>query len=214
MPTALLKMADEVNQVRMQEISNYAVYDVEWIMRDIYGFGRPADFQGALADGSVFKQSFIGSVNAVARRMGVELEDWRVFFENCTHDEGHETSWGTVAAGTVAPVRFGVEGIYRGKPFIILEHVNRSTLAAAPHWPQPRWAPGSKMQHQHVGIVVGEPQLECRVDSGAPTRDGSDGGLLATAMAIVNAVPLVVEHAPGLIDEMDLPLYAARNIKV
>jgi 4-hydroxy-tetrahydrodipicolinate reductase len=214
MPTALLKMADEITQIRMQEISNYAVYNVEWIMRDVYGFGKPADYRGLLADGSVFKQSFIGSVNAVASRMGIALEDWRVFFENCTHDNTHETTWGTVEAGTVAAVRFGVEGVYKGKPFIILEHVNRSTLDAAPHWPQPRWEEGSKMQHQHVGIIEGEPHLECRIDSGVPTRDGSDGGLVATAMVIVNAVPVVVEHAPGLVDEMDLPLYAARNVRV
>lgn len=70
------------------------------------------------------------------------------------------------------------------------------------------------MQHQHVGIIKGEPQLECRIDSGVPTRDGSDGGLVATVMVIVNAVPVVVEHAPGLVDEMDLPLYAARNVQV
>lgn len=214
MPAALLKMADKVSEIRMQEISNYAVYNVEWVMRDVYGFGKPADYKSALADGSVFKKSFSGSVNAVARRMGIELEDWRVFFENCTYDKTHETSWGTVEAGTVAAVRFGVEGIYRGMPFIILEHVNRSTLDAAPHWPRPRWEEGSKMQHQHVGIIKGEPHLECRIDSGIPTSDGADGGLLATAMTIVNAVPTVVEHAPGLIDEMDLPLYAGRNVSV
>jgi 2,4-diaminopentanoate dehydrogenase len=211
MPTALLKMSDVVEEIRMQEISNYAVYNVEWIMRDVYGFGKPADYRGALADGSVFRNSFIGSVNAVARRLGIELEDWKVFSESYTHHEAHETSWGRVEAGTIAAVRFGVEGIYRGRPFIVLEHVNRSTLDAAPHWPQPRWGENSKMQHQHVGIIKGEPHLECRIDSCVPAADGADGGLLATAMVIINAIPLVVEHAPGLLDEMDMPLYGPKN---
>ena len=214
MPTALLKMAGEVTEIRMQEISNYAVYNVEWIMRDVYGFGKPQDYQGTLADTTAFKRSFSGSIGAVARRLGIELEGVNAFFENCTHDVTHETTWGTVEAGTVAAVRFGVEGIYKGKPFIVLEHGNRSTLEAAPHWPQPRWGEGSRMQHQHVGIISGEPHLECRVDSGIPTADGSDGGLLATAMGVVNAIPLVVGQAPGLLDEMDLPLYATRNVVI
>jgi hypothetical protein len=183
-------------------------------MRDVYGFGRPAEYRGGLADTTAFKRSFAGSVGAVARRLGIELEDVRAFFENCTHDTAHDTTWGPVEAGTVAAVRFGVEGIHKGRPFIVLEHVNRSTLDAAPHWPQPRWGEGSRMQHQHVGIITGEPHLECRIDAGIPTRDGSDGGLLATALNVVNAVPLVVESAPGLLDEMDLPLYTTRHIDI
>ena len=43
----------------------------------------------------------------------------------------------TVPPGRVAAVRFAVEGVSAGLPVITMEHVNRLTDAAAPHWPYP-----------------------------------------------------------------------------
>lgn len=210
---ALLKNCDEVTEVRMQELADYGIYPVEWIMREVYGFGKPKDFTCLLSEGKHAYVTWQGTVTAVADRMGIELEEVRTFYFNETYDEDHETLWGTVKAGTVAAVRFGVEGIYKGKPFIILEHVNRSTPTAAPHWPQPKIEEGKKLRHQYTVLIKGDPDFTMRWDIGE-TNSGEDAGLLATAMLIVNAAPSIIEHAPGWINEIDLPLYTARNIKI
>jgi 4-hydroxy-tetrahydrodipicolinate reductase len=166
-----------------------------------------------LSDGSHIRRAWSGTVHAVADRMGIKLEELRVFFDTATHDKTHQTLWGPVEAGTVAAVRFGIEGIYKGKPFIILEHINRSTLEAAPHWPKMVVDEGASTQHQYTVLIKGNPDLSCRMDFGF-TREKADAGLVVTAMLVVNAAPSVVEHAPGIIDEMDLPLYTGKNIVV
>lgn len=210
---AMLQNADEVSEIRMQELANYAIYPVEWIMREIFGFGKSKDFKCALADGSHIRRTWTATVNAVADRMGIKLEELRPFFENCTYEKTHETMWGTVEAGTVAAVRFGLEGIYKGKPFIILEHINRSSPEAASHWPSPQLQKGKELQHQYCVLIKGNPDLACRIDTGF-TREREDAGLAATAMLVVNAVPRIVEHAPGMVDPMDLPLFTTRNIVI
>jgi hypothetical protein len=40
--------------------------------------------------------------------------------------------------------------------------------------------------------------------------DYYESGMLATAMRIVNAIPAVVDAAPGLISSLDLPLTTPR----
>ncbi|MBD8561857.1 hypothetical protein IFT91_24660 [Pseudomonas fluorescens] len=210
---AMLQSADEVSEIRMQELSDYAIYPVEWVMREVFGFGKPRDFKCALSDGSHIARTWTATVNAVANRMGIVLEDRRVFFENCTYDKAHNTFWGQVDANTVAAVRFGIEGIYKGKPFIVLEHINRTTDNAAPHWPKPQFEPGKELHHQWTVLIKGNPDLACRIDTGL-TRDREDAGLAATAMTIVNAARSVIEQPPGIIDAMDLPLYTTRSIVV
>lgn len=210
---AMLKNADEVNQVLMQEIANYAFYDVEWIMRDVFGFGKPRDYQSPLSDGTLIKANWTGTLNAIADRMGIKLEDHRPFFENATHDKTHQTLWGPVEAGTVAALRFGLQGIYQGQPLLVLEHVTRTTLDAAPHWPQAQGGDIKNLRHEYTVLIKGNPDIDCRVALGE-TRDKDDAGLVTTAQLVVNAVPIVTEHAPGIINEMDLPQYASRNIVV
>jgi 4-hydroxy-tetrahydrodipicolinate reductase len=42
--------------------------------------------------------------------------------------------------------------------------------------------------------------------------DHNDGGLVATAMRILNAVPSVCAAKPGLLAVQDLPLYSAHGL--
>ena len=95
----------------------------------------------------------------------------------------------------------------------MLEHVNRTPPEAAPHWPQPKIEQGKGLDHQYTVLIEGDPGFEIRWDIGR-TRSDEDAGLAATAMLIVNAVPIVTEHAPGWINELDRPLCNARNITV
>lgn len=208
---ALLKTAAEVTEVRMQEIANYAFYDVERVMRDVYGFGRPKGYRTPLTSGALIRAGWSGTVNAVAERMGIELEELRPFYESDTYDKTHETLWGVVEAGTVAAVRFGLEGIYQDRPVIVVEHVTRTTLDAAPQWPKAKGGEIEKLRHEYTVLIKGDPDMDCRVALGE-TRAHEDASLVATAMLIVNAVPSVTEHPAGIVNEMDLPLYSTRNI--
>ncbi len=209
----LLKSADEVSEIRMQEIADYSFYDVEWVMREIYGMGKPLGSHSTLSDGSFMRWVWTPTINAVADRMGIELDEIRTFFDGAVHDERIDTLWGPIEPGTLAAVRFGLEGIYQGKPLIILDHITRCALDVAPHWPQAKGGEIEKLRHEYTVLIKGNPNLDLRLAMGE-TREGYDAGLTTTANVIVNAIPLIVSHQAGIIDELEFPVYSTRNIKV
>jgi 4-hydroxy-tetrahydrodipicolinate reductase len=60
--------------------------------------------------------------------------------------------------------------------------------------------------------VSGNPsvQLECFVTG--EDGDHNTGGVQATAMRVINAIPAVCAHEPGVIDTFDLPYTPSRNL--
>ena len=73
----------------------------------------------------------------------------------------------------------------------------------------PEWASAPRDGTYRV-IIEGEPDLECELLIGSATNY-YESGMLATAMRIVNAVPHVVDAAPGLVSSLDLPLTTPRH---
>ena len=72
-------------------------------------------------------------------------------------------------------------------------------------------SPGALVQ---MSAGAERPRDEIELDATPPVRMTIEGGImgdLATAAIIVNAVPRVVAHAPGLIAMLDLPVVAGRG---
>ena len=115
-----------------------------------------------------------------------------------------------VGKGTCCAVRFQLEGIANGRPVVVTEHVNRLGQGSAPEWPE---APAGHLG-VHRCIVTGNPgvKLECFVTG--EDGDHNTGGVQATAMRVINAIPAVCDHAPGLISTLDLSWTPSRNILV
>ena len=72
----------------------------------------------------------------------------------------------------------------------------------APHWPQGQ---GYRI------TVEGDPSYTMDLTMHAANGDHNDGGLLATAMRILNAIPAVCDARPGLLTPLDLPLITGRG---
>ena len=59
------------------------------------------------------------------------------------------------------------------------------------------------------GIQFGAPlEIEPIGEDG----DHNTAGILGTAMRVVNAIPAVCAHAPGVISTLDLPVFTARGV--
>jgi 4-hydroxy-tetrahydrodipicolinate reductase len=86
---------------------------------------------------------------------------------------------------------------------IVLEHVTRLVDDIAPHWPQGKG---------YRAIIEGEPRMEISMDMADRHGDHAVGGVIQTATRIVNAIPAVVEHPPGLVSALDLPMITARGL--
>ena len=149
----------------------------------------------------ILRMGWGGMVQMIADRLGIELDEIRESFERRYTGEAFDTPMTHVPKDTCAAVRFQLEGMAHGRPVIVTEHVNRLSDQIAPEWPQPPdGRPGV-----HRCIVTGNPsvQLECFVTG--EDGDHNTGGVQATAMRVINAIPALCEHAPGLISTLDLP---------
>jgi hypothetical protein len=182
-----------------REILDYATYPSRVTLFDLMGFGHPPErpclIQLAIGAGKLFD----APLRLVADGLGVELEAIRGFFEPVLAPETYDIACGTIEKGTVAAMRFGLQGIIDGKPALVIEHVTRTRGDLAPEWPHGRgWSVD----------VEGEPSMRCTVQIATDGGDENDQGCLGTAMHAVNAIPLVCEAAPGIRTFLDLPMVA------
>lgn len=209
LPLAALQIADEIHEIRVQELCDYSTYEDPEFTGVSFGFGRPADYTPPLAVPGVMRMGWGGMVQMIADRVGVELDEIRENFERWYTAEAFDTPMMHVPQGTCAAVRFQLEGMAHGRPVVVTEHVNRLGDQAAPEWPQPpEGRPGV-----HRCIVSGNPsvQLECFLTG--EDGDHNTGGVQATAVRMINAIPALCTQAPGLISTLDLPYTPSTNIR-
>lgn len=208
MPLAALQIADQVEEIRVQEICDYSTYEDPDFTGASFGFGQPPEKEPMMALPGILASGWGGMLKMVAEAIGVEIEEIREVYERHYTDTAFECPMMPVPAGTCSAVRFEVQGIVAGRPLIVAEHVNRLALDQAPQWPH---APDGRMG-VHRTIVTGTPsvQLECFLTG--EDGDHNTGGVQATAMRIINAIPAVIAHDPGLVSTLDLPATPSMNI--
>ncbi len=209
LPLTALQLADRVDELRVQELVDYSTYQDPEFTGVSFGFGRGADYTPPLARPGVLRFSWGGMVAMLADALGVQLDEVRESFERSYASEPFVTPMMRVPAGGCDAVRFQLEGMVGGRPLIVTEHVNRLRDEAAPDWPRPpAGRPGV-----HRCIVTGSPgvQLECFVTG--EDGDHNTGGVQATAMRVINSIPAVCAHAPGLVSTLDLPTMPSRNLR-
>lgn len=208
LPATALQLADQVEEIRVQELVDYSTYEDPEFTGVSFGFGRPADYTPPMAIPGVLRSAWGGMVTLLADRLGIELDEVSESYERRYAEEAFDTPMTHVPKDTCAAVRFLLEGKVDGRAVVVTEHVNRLRQDIAPDWPTPpEGRPGV-----HRCIVRGNPsvQLECFVEG--EDGDHNTGGVQATAMRVLNAIPAVCAHAPGLVDTFDLPYTPSRNI--
>lgn len=106
----------------------------------------------------------------------------------------------------MAALRFEVQGIVRGRPVLVVEHVTRLRDDLAPDWPQPEGRGGYRV------LIEGVPRMTLSLEMEDEQGDHAVGGVLLTATRLVNAIPAVCEAPPGLLSALDLPLITGRGL--
>jgi hypothetical protein len=199
LPIFLSSLSERIERVRAQEIFNYATYDQPETLFEVMGFGKPPGHPAPLLVPGALAMAWGPSVRMVARALRVELEEVRQEHEVCLAEEGFEISCGKIPAGSMAGLRFEVQGIVRGEPRIVVEHVTRLRDDVAPDWPR---ADGPGVYRV---TLEGMPSLRCDLHVGFGSEDHNIDGCVASAMRCVNAIPLVCQSPPGLKSALDLP---------
>jgi hypothetical protein len=100
-------------------------------------------------------------------------------------------------------MRFTINFIYRGETRIALEHVNRTSSDAAPHWPTGDQNDVYRVEIDGSPSITQETAIRFTDGSG---RDAATAGCLATGLRALNAVPAVNALPQGWVTPLDLPL--------
>ena len=113
---------------------------------------------------------------------------------------------GRFEAGTQGALRFEVQGIVRGEPLLVIEHVTRIHPGCAPDWPYP--ADGGDGAHRV--ILEGQPRIEVTVEATDEGGGRAAGGNATAVGRLVNAIPWLAGQPAGVYDALDVPLLPRR----
>ncbi|MDG2048102.1 MAG: hypothetical protein P8J79_12900 [Halioglobus sp.] len=209
LPLAGLQMADNVDQLLVQELVDYSTYEDPEFTGVAFGFGEPESATPIMALEGVLRSGWGGMVQMMADRVGIQLDEIRESYERCFTDEAFDTPMMHVPKNTCGAVRFRLEGMAYGRPVIVTEHVNRLRDDIAPHWPMP---PAGK-QGVHRCVIKGSPSVTVESFLEGSDGDYNTGGVQCTALRMINAISAVCQHAPGLVSTLDLPCTPTTNFR-
>ena len=197
-PMAMLGVVDEIREIRVQEIADYGSYPVVEVARS-WGFGARSGDPIPLFAGDEIERSWASIPRDIARRVGVEVEEIRVVTESGVAGRDVPTAFYEIPAGTVANIRFQVQGLVQGRPFVVLEHVNYCDFDAMPaDWPRPDGT-GALVYRT---VITGRPNLTAEISSDYPLA----------AVRTVNAIPAIVAAPPGIVAGADVPPLNSGNV--
>ena len=190
------------------EIADYATYDGATVMFDVMGFGNPlGDLPMLFQPGRARHRLGHRDPAARGRPRHRGRRDHRDSVEQEPAPEDFDVAAGTITKGTVAALRFQIEGMVKGKPVIVVEHVTRLRGDLRPDWAQPA-QPGGSYRVE----ITGEPSYVMDICPTSRNGDHNYAAILAAAGRIVNAIPDVVAAPPGIRTTLDMPLVTGRGL--
>jgi len=205
LPLTLSGLCQEWEEIRILEIINYATYDQPQVLFDIMGFGHPMDHVPILLTPGTLSFAWGGTIHLLADGLGIELDEVREVFTRLPATKPLRILDRTVEPGTMAALRFEVQGIVDGRPVLIVEHVTRLDDDLAPDWPSGN---GSYRVQ-----ITGMPTMRCEFEFEDEQGDHAVGGVVITATRLVNAIPSVCAAPPGQMTVLDLPLITGRGLR-
>lgn len=207
LPFALAGTCQNIEQIRTMEIADYASYDGATVMFDVMGFGNEIGDLPMLYQPGVLSIAWGTAIRQLAAGLGVEVEEIKDSVEQEPAPEDFDVAVGTIKKGTVAAVRFQIEGMVKGRPVIVVEHVTRLRGDLRPDWAQPA-QPGGSYRVE----ITGEPSYVMDICPTSRNGDHNYAAILAAAGRIVNAIPDVVDAAPGIRTTLDMPLVTGKGL--
>ena len=212
LPYTLLAVAGEVDVYREEQhaLDMATSYPVKEVVFGSMGFGQPdGTIPPRFVDG-VCATWWIPNLHVVADALGLVLQSTEFRWETHATNEDLETALGPVEAGTIGATFWELEGIASSGTRIYVDYISRVARAAPvpDHWPQPS-----------LGIDVGgityridgRPSFKVDVQSVQPPDADYFAPLLMTALHAINAIPAVIQAAPGHVTPLDLPLYTGHG---
>jgi 4-hydroxy-tetrahydrodipicolinate reductase len=190
-----LGASQDVRSVRMIELIDYSTWDSPY-NHSVMGFGKEDPAEALILKPGALAEMWGPAVEMVAEGMGLQVERLEEWYDVDRAKEDLELLSGPVPKGTVSALRFQIRGIVDGEVRVIAEHVNRVCATDGPEWEQ---GEGYRV------YIDGEPNMRLDLSFSSDLGDLTHAAYIATAMPLVNAIPVVVAAAPGVLTDLDLP---------
>lgn len=204
-----LLMATQSKNIRTITASEIALndhYPVADVMMDGMGFGRPLDFEPMLKTPGFIEMAWKAPIFLIADGLSAEVKEVRGSLDRELTTRDIEVAFGTIKAGTCGAVRTRAAGVVNGREAIVIEHVIRMARDVAPDWP------ASACDATYRVDIEGDPDIHCVMTLGETEGHGAGhAAMTSTAMRVVNAIPYVVDAAPGLLSSLDIPTTLPRH---
>ncbi len=208
LPLAVTSLSQRIDEVRVSEIADYSTYYQPVVMGDLFGFGRPLDYQAMLWEPGILSMAWGSVVRQIAAGLDLTLDEpLTEEVDRRAVEEDVSTVSLEIPAGSMAAVRFQVIGKVDGVPRVVLEHVTRTRADQVPEWPRPLEGDGCYRVE-----IKGEPMMKVDLTHHGEDGDHNVSGMIITAQRIINAAPAVVAAPPGLVRAIDLPLVTGRGL--
>ncbi len=207
LPLVLSGTCREIEKIHCLEIVDYATYNNATVLFDIMGFGKPMAEIPMLLQPGVLSLAWGSVVRQLAAGLDVQLDAVTETYEREAAPESFDIAAGRIEKGSTAALRFEVRGMVGDAEVFVLEHVTRLRNDLAPHWRQPVGPEGNYRIE-----ITGEPSYTLDLVAHSKSGVHNDATLNATAMRLVNAIPAVVQAAPGVLTALDLPLITGRGL--
>jgi 4-hydroxy-tetrahydrodipicolinate reductase len=206
LPLVVSGFSERIDAIRVVENLDYSTYMQPEVLFETMGFGQALDATPLLLLPGAVGFAWGGVVHMIAAGLGEEVEEIREVVERFPAPHDFTTAVGPIQEGTMAALRFEVQGWIRGRAAIVVEHVTRMHPDMAPDWPQPPEGGGYRI------TVEGSPSYTVDFSMMGEDGDHNTGGLVATGMRILNAIPAVCASPPGVLSTLDLPLVTGRGL--
>jgi 4-hydroxy-tetrahydrodipicolinate reductase len=202
-PMTLMGLCAEVKRVRASELLDYTNYEGDYEFE--MGIGKPPEHRALLETPEILVFAWGATVPMIAHAAGIDLDEITTTWDKWITDDEIKTAKGLIKPGSVAAVRFTINGVYNGETRIQLEHVNRVGEGSAPDWPMGNQNDVYRVDIEGTPSIFQETVFRFTDGSG---RDAAAAGCLATGLRALNAVPAVNDLPPGWVTPLDLPLIA------
>ncbi|WP_083579194.1 NAD(P)H-dependent amine dehydrogenase family protein [Tardibacter chloracetimidivorans] len=209
LPATLASLCSEVELLRITEFFNYNSYPVKLIIQDLFGFGLAKDQLPGLFNTELpgsYDKMWGPSIHLLGRILGREIDEIRLVTDFWLAEEPFDMRACHVPKDHIGGIRFEIQGMVGGKPFIIVEHVNYGSDHHPPHWERPVTGNGT-----YRVTIKGKPNIINSMSFGGEGDEPNVAGRIATAMHTINAIPGVCAAPAGILTIADLPLYASRS---
>jgi hypothetical protein len=209
LPLVMTSLSQRIDEVRVKEICDYSTYYQPVVMGDMFGFGRPMEYEPFLWQPGILTMAWGSVVRQIAAGLDVTLDEPLVEkVERRPAKRDTASLSGDVKEGTMGSVRFELVGQVDGVARVVLEHITRTDAESDPDWESP--PPGTDGCYRVQ--IKGEPMMQVDFSHHGEFGDHNVSGMITTAQRIINALPAVVAAKPGLVRAIDLPLVTGRGL--